>query len=70
MLPGNAKCSMTSLAYTKHIFRKRKIDLYMKPRISQLTKTMRGKQTARGEIIKSLRSALYAKLRSELMGLL
>ena len=25
MLPGNAKCSMTSLADTKHIFRERKI---------------------------------------------
>ena len=24
MLPGNAKCSMTSLADTKHIFRERK----------------------------------------------
>ena len=29
MLPGNAKCSMTSLADTKHIFRERKIDLFI-----------------------------------------
>ena len=27
MLPGDAKCSMTSLADTKHIFRERKIYL-------------------------------------------
>ena len=47
MLPGNAKCSMTSLADTKHIFRERKIDLFMGPRISQLAKTTRGWQTAR-----------------------
>ena len=47
MLPGNAKCSMTSLADTKHIFRERKIDLFMGPRISQLVKTTRGQQTAR-----------------------
>ena len=26
MFPGNAKCSMTSLADTKHILRERKID--------------------------------------------
>ena len=39
MLPGNAKCSMTSLADTKHIFREIKIYLFMKPRISQLAKT-------------------------------
>ena len=26
MLPGNAKCSMTSLADTKHMLRERKID--------------------------------------------
>ena len=38
MLPGNAKCSMTSPADTKHIFRER----FMKPRISQLAKTTRG----------------------------
>ena len=43
MLPGNAKCSMTSLADTKHIFRER----FMKPRISQLAKTTRGSQTVR-----------------------
>ena len=42
MLPGNAKCSMTSLADTKHIFRERKIYLFMKPRIWQLAKTTRG----------------------------
>ena len=42
MLPGNAKCSMTSLADTKHIFREIKIYLLMKPRISQLAKTTRG----------------------------
>ena len=47
MLPGNAKCSMTSLADTKHIFRERKIYLFMKPPISQLAKTTRGQQTAR-----------------------
>ena len=29
MLPGNAKCSMTSLADTKHIFRERKIYLFI-----------------------------------------
>ena len=29
MLPGNAKCSMTSLANTKHIFRERKIYLFI-----------------------------------------
>ena len=46
MLRGNAKCSMTSLADTKHIFRERKIYLIMKPRISQLAKTTRGWQTA------------------------
>ena len=34
MLHGNAKCSMTSLADTKHIF----IERFMKPRISQLVK--------------------------------
>ena len=28
-LPGNAKCSMTSLADTKHIFRERKIYLFI-----------------------------------------
>ena len=38
MLPENAKCSMTSLADTKHIF----IERFMKPRISQLAKTTRG----------------------------
>ena len=38
MLPGNAKCSMTSLADTKHIFRER----FMKPPISQQAKTTRG----------------------------
>ena len=43
MLPGNAKCSMTSLADAKHIFRER----FMKPRISQLAKTRHGQQTAR-----------------------
>ena len=32
MLPGNAKCTMTSLADTKHIFREREIYLLMKPR--------------------------------------
>ena len=46
MLPGNAKCSMTSLADTKHIFRERKIYLFiylfMAPGISQLAKTTRG----------------------------
>ena len=42
MLPGNAKCSMTSLADTKHIFRERKVYLFMKPRIWQLAKTTRG----------------------------
>ena len=42
MLPGNAKCSMTSLADAKHIFRER----FMKPRISQLAKTRHGQQTA------------------------
>ena len=42
MLPGNAKCSMTSLADTKHIFRESKIYLFMKPRIWQLAKTTRG----------------------------
>ena len=47
MLPGNAKCSMTSLADTKHIFRERKIYLFLKPRMSQLAKTTRGWQTAR-----------------------
>ena len=29
LLPGNAKCSMTSLADTKHIFRERKIYLFI-----------------------------------------
>ena len=29
MLPGNAKCSMTSLADTKYIFRERKIYLFI-----------------------------------------
>ena len=38
MLAGNGKCSMTSLADTKHIF----IERFMKPRISQLAKTTRG----------------------------
>ena len=47
MLPGNTKCSMTSLADTKHIFRERKIYLFLKPRMSQLAKTTRGWQTAR-----------------------
>ena len=47
MLRGNAKCSMTSLADTKLIFRERKIYLIMKPRISKLAKTTRGWQTAR-----------------------
>ena len=42
MLPGNAKCSMTSSADTKHIFRERKIYLFMAPRISQLAKTTHG----------------------------
>ena len=42
MLPGNAKCTMTLLADTKHIFREREIYLLMKPRISQLAKTTRG----------------------------
>ena len=42
MLPGNAKCSMTSLTKTKHIFKERKMYLFMKPRISQLAKTTRG----------------------------
>ena len=46
MLPGNAKCSMMSLADTKHIFSERKIYLFMKPRISQLAKTTPGWQTA------------------------
>ena len=41
MLPGNAKCSMTSLADTKRIFREIKIYLFMGPRISQLAKTTR-----------------------------
>ena len=39
MLPGNAKCSMTSLADTKFYSEK---DLFVKPRISQLAKTTRG----------------------------
>ena len=29
MLPGNAKCSMASLADTKHIFRERKIHKFI-----------------------------------------
>ena len=38
MLPGNAKCSLTSLADTKYIFMKR----FMAHRILQLAKTTRG----------------------------
>ena len=43
MLPGNAKCSMTSLADTKHIV----IERFMKPRISQQAKTARLADCAR-----------------------
>ena len=42
MLPGNTKCSMMSLADTKHKIIQRKKDFFMKPRISQLAKTTRG----------------------------
>ena len=63
MLPGNAKCSMTSLADTKHIFRERKIYLrslefrsWLRPRaVSRLRARF-----ARDKIIKSLRSELLA----------
>ena len=59
MLPGNAKCSMTSLAGIKHIFIERKIYLWglkfrswLRPRkVSRLLVRF-----ARDEIIKSLRS--------------
>ena len=43
MLPGNAKCSVTSLADTKYIFMKR----LMAHRILQLAKITRGYQTTR-----------------------
>ena len=46
MLPGNAKCDMTSLADTKHIFRERKINLFMAHRILHLAKTTRSSRDA------------------------
>ena len=66
MLPGNAKCSMTSLADTKHIFMKR----FMAHRILQLAKTTRGWQTAstlraRRDYKVATLSAFRAELRSE-----
>ena len=64
MLPGNAKCSMTSLADTKHIFRERKIYLWslefrswLRPRaVSRLRARF-----ARDEIEKSLPSRRFAR---------
>ena len=62
MLPGNAYCSMTSLADPKHIFIERFIYLWgielcswLRPRaFSRLCARL-----ARDEIIKSLRSELF-----------
>ena len=55
MLPGNAKCSMTSVADTKHICRERKIDLWSLEFRSRLRPRAR---LERDEIIKSLRLEL------------
>ena len=52
MLPGNAKCSMTSLADTKHIFRERKKDLFIDsliPRRSLLIRCPREVRERAGE---------------------
>ena len=60
MLPGNAKCSMTSLADTKHIFIERLIFggiefcSSLRPRAVNRLRA----RFARDEIVKSLRSEL------------
>ena len=59
MLHGNAKCSMTSLAGTKHIFKERKIylwDLKFRSWLRPRTVSRLLVRFARDEIIKSLLS--------------
>ena len=69
MLPGNAKCSMTSLADTKHIFREINIEFrlefrsWLRPRAVSRLHT----HFARQDYKVTTLSALCAELRSKLL---